>query len=138
MKEFTTKKRNAERKFISLSKKGKDQALLVRTGQGTEWFPRLKSNCLLWLGDWERRTFALKLSAHRPHRGPSVRFVKMPNSGDWGGYATGPYRTLTTRGHSTKSRRHRSSTQYIETNLGKEPKIQRQRNRSQIKYIRNL
>ena len=46
----------------------------------------------------------------------------VPSLGDRRGCATGPYRTPTILGHTTKTRNHSSSTQYIETNTGRLPK----------------
>ena len=44
---------------------------------------------------------------------------QIPRLGDSGSCATGPYRTPTTLGHTTKTQSQNSSTKYIDTNTGR-------------------
>ena len=60
-----------------------------------------------------------KRKVHSAHK---KRCISSIQCGDRGGCATGPYRTPTTLGHTTKTWSQSSSTQYIETNTGRLPK----------------
>ena len=52
----------------------------------------------------------------------SAHWKGVPSLGERGGCVTGPYRTPTTLGHTTKTQSQSSSTEYIETNARRLPK----------------
>ena len=59
--------------------------------------------------------------------------LQVPRLGDRGGCATGPYRTPTTLGHTTKTGSHSSSTLIHRNKHREAAKTRRQRNMAQVK-----